>query len=565
MSRPRFGNRVKETSATTSTGPYVLDGSVGTFRRVRDYLPDGEASTFIAVDDPVETVQWEIFKGTLTIDVQDELSRDSLLMSSTGEWIEWASGAKTIVCVADENVYNSIIDTLDSDLVTTGDGSSYSIASYRPGAGLYEGRFVCARLHAASADNPTLTVDDTGAHPIKRWDGAAPLENELPAGAYYWWKYSATAEAWIIFSPIDAFAKAGGEVTGPLTMVGAAINTAKATEVASATTIDLNAVDGNFIPVTGDNAISAVTLAAGRERVVLFTGAPLLVDGANLLLGGASIQTAAGDVAAFTGDGDGKTRLTGFLTNRPAIGQGGGGLIGLKVLVTGNAAVDVDADAATVFAADGRAYTLRSVDLSLNLASTGANGRDGGSEAANTWYHVFIIYNPATNAVAGLLSASATAPTLPSGYTAWRLVGAVRNNGSSNLFRTLKRGNRTVYLLGTNPTVHRSMAAGAAGSFSPLTWAAVATGDFVPPTATEIDVHAVLAGSNQAVIVAPNNSYGGTVSADAPPPLVLSSAASGNGYSARGTFLLESTDIYWVSSTGNGNLMCLGWTDQACG
>lgn len=70
--------------------------------------------------------------------------------------------------------------------------------------------------------------------------------------------------------------------------------------------------------------------------------------------------------------------------------------------------------------------------LTADITVTGANGRDAGSEAANTWYHVWIIYNATTDTYAALLSTSSTAPTMPSGYTHKRRVGVVRNDGSSN-------------------------------------------------------------------------------------------------------------------------------------
>lgn len=94
------------------------------------------------------------------------------------------------------------------------------------------------------------------------------------------------------------------------------------------------------------------------------------------------------------------------------------------------------------------------VTYTADLAVVGANGlRSGLTEAANTWYAVFIIVgddgppanDPTGNnlqsplvrrgsSVAAFLDTSAT-PTLPSGFNRYRRVGWVRNNGSSNLYR----------------------------------------------------------------------------------------------------------------------------------
>ena len=71
------------------------------------------------------------------------------------------------------------------------------------------------------------------------------------------------------------------------------------------------------------------------------------------------------------------------------------------------------------------------VDLGLGVA---VNGLDAGTEAASTWYYVWLIWNGTL--LRGLLSTSATAPTMPSGYTWKALIGVLRNDGSSNLVRS---------------------------------------------------------------------------------------------------------------------------------
>lgn len=73
-------------------------------------------------------------------------------------------------------------------------------------------------------------------------------------------------------------------------------------------------------------------------------------------------------------------------------------------------------------------------------AGTNQGGLDAGSEANATWYHVFAIRNPSTLAVDALFSASAASPTMPSGYTQKRRLGAVRNDGSGNLLAFVQRG-----------------------------------------------------------------------------------------------------------------------------
>ena len=101
----------------------------------------------------------------------------------------------------------------------------------------------------------------------------------------------------------------GGTVTGDMTFSGAKVNQAKGADVASSGTIDLDGATGNLVDVTGTTTITAVTLSAGREAVVRFTGVLTLTHGASLVLpGSANITTAAGDFAIFRGYAAGVVR-----------------------------------------------------------------------------------------------------------------------------------------------------------------------------------------------------------------------------------------------------------------
>jgi hypothetical protein len=105
--------------------------------------------------------------------------------------------------------------------------------------------------------------------------------------------------------------------------------------------------------------------------------------------------------------------------------------------------VDIDADEIMLQDATPAAYTARSVNLTVDITASGANGLDTGAENPDKWYYIWVIYNSTTTTVAGLLSESLTAPTMPSGYTYKALVGAVRNaSGDFGLF--LQRDNSVV-------------------------------------------------------------------------------------------------------------------------
>lgn len=140
-----------------------------------------------------------------------------------------------------------------------------------------------------------------------------------------------------------------------------------------------------------------------------------------------------------------------------------------------NPTYQIDIDASDIITQDsgGNNYMVSSVNLTANITVSGANGLDTGSEAGSTWYYVWVIYNGTT--VASLLSTSATAPTMPSGYTYKAKVGSVRNDASSNFSVFHKRGQRvnideTLILANGNSN----------------TWASVTFTTIVPPEAKVI-------------------------------------------------------------------------------
>jgi hypothetical protein len=100
-----------------------------------------------------------------------------------------------------------------------------------------------------------------------------------------------------------------------------------------------------------------------------------------------------------------------------------------------NATVTFTADAICVKNASNEQIVLNNVSESCNLLSSGIGGLDTGAIAGNTWYAVYAIYNPTTLDVAAIAGVNFTAPTLPSGYTHYAFIEAVRtNSGATQLF-----------------------------------------------------------------------------------------------------------------------------------
>ncbi len=89
---------------------------------------------------------------------------------------------------------------------------------------------------------------------------------------------------------------------------------------------------------------------------------------------------------------------------------------------------------------------------------TGNGGLDSGSTFANsTGYHIHLIYHPTGPVVDVLFSTSATAPTMPSGYTKRRCIGGFITDGSGDILPGLWRSDGSFRL--TTPLVEVNGAA----------------------------------------------------------------------------------------------------------
>jgi hypothetical protein len=71
---------------------------------------------------------------------------------------------------------------------------------------------------------------------------------------------------------------------------------------------------------------------------------------------------------------------------------------------------------------------------------SGNGGLDTGSIATNTWYHIYLIQRLDTNVVDVLISASASAPTLPANYTVKRRIGSIKTDATPNIIAFTQHG-----------------------------------------------------------------------------------------------------------------------------
>lgn len=115
------------------------------------------------------------------------------------------------------------------------------------------------------------------------------------------------------WTALDYVPEPSGFTGGSLT---SAINEAKGSDIASASTTDIGAATGNFVHITGTTTITALgTIQAGTRRIVRFAGALTLTHNATSLIlpTGANITTAADDVATFVSEGSGNWRCVNYM------------------------------------------------------------------------------------------------------------------------------------------------------------------------------------------------------------------------------------------------------------
>ena len=210
--------------------------------------------------------------------------------------------------------------------------------------------------------------------------------------------------------------------------------------------------------------------------------------------------------------------------------------------------VDIDADYLTLFNSSNIGYIASSINLSPIITGSGANGLDTGTEASSTWYHIWVIYNGTT--VAGLLSTSATSPTMPSGYTYKKYVGAVYNNSSSNFVNFHQVGNVV-----SNDGAYNFLAGGTATG-----WTNITTVPMPPTTPIEarIWVHITYpgGGTDMQVSFASNTSQFHKVSVR-----LAAATSSGDLDGYVSIPVLDSQTIAYVNSSSSLNtwLYLAGW------
>jgi hypothetical protein len=119
--------------------------------------------------------------------------------------------------------------------------------------------------------------------------------------------------------------------------------------------------------------------------------------------------------------------------------------------------------------------------VSINGANVGANGVDIAAIVLSSFYAVYVIGDStAYQPTAGLLSLSATTPSLPGGYDMYRRVGWVLTDGSANILQFWQYGQ------GEERTYYYDVGISELSGGSATTFTAIDLATSVPPIATEV-------------------------------------------------------------------------------
>ncbi len=191
--------------------------------------------------------------------------------------------------------------------------------------------------------------------------------------------------------------------------------------------------------------------------------------------------------------------------------------------------VTVTVDTITLADSNNSGKVANAVSVTPDIsAAVGANGPDAsGLDSVSAWRSIWVISNGTTTA--GLLSASQTAPTMPSGYTYKRRVGWVRNDASSNFITSIQRGGWVQK--GTSST--NILSAGTATTATNIDVSA-----YIPPTASLY--HAYLQGNAGTCYL--------TYAGQGPQVAVVKAPESAMGWVPCST---TQNIKYWVESGGN--------------
>jgi hypothetical protein len=212
--------------------------------------------------------------------------------------------------------------------------------------------------------------------------------------------------------------------------------TRKGTAVTAAATTDIWSIAGNYVHVTGATGITSFGTApyAGARRLVVFDSTPTVTYNATTLItpGQTSFTAQAGSIASVVADTTANMRVEwvwqalSAAAKLPRSNLAGFGMVNNA----GDAVNDIDFAVGecrdSTNAADMIALTAMTKQLDAAWAAgSAAGGRMSAAAIANTSYFCYVIRKDSDGTCDFGFDTSATAPTMPGGYTYFRRIGAI--------------------------------------------------------------------------------------------------------------------------------------------
>ena len=373
-----FAERTMETGASSGTSVLTLGTSVSGWKTWRSQLADTVAVFYFA--EISDGSIWEAGYGTLTYGSPDTITGRTLILSSTGSLVDFASATVYVMsvpnAVAMKHMLNPIAATRPAWLQAGGTWRDYTL-----GLGTtWVEKLATSAVAGGDAEmgrayiSPLIYVPS----PRKLWEDVGANNLTLDADD---------------IGKVLCFDCTAGQRT--------------ATLLASATakhgySVDVlaygSSTNGVTLAPNGSDAINQLRIPpGGRWR--------LEWDGAR------SAWRVYPVVAVVPGQIFGLTLST-------------AGSSATFSIAAGSASDKTNSDSLILAAALSKTTSAWAV-------GSGNGGLDTGAIANSTWYHVHLIKRIDTGVVDALVSLSATAPTMPTGYTLARRIGSMLTNGSA--------------------------------------------------------------------------------------------------------------------------------------
>jgi hypothetical protein len=310
---------------------------------------------------------------------------------------------------------------------TTGTSTTYALDLTPSLTALTSGALISGKFHTANTAASTLSVDGLTAKSILGPGGRSLRPGDLNTNYTYHLIYvdNGSSQWWELLNPSNPEIRRGIDNSSTATTI-------KFTTVPPLTALYDGARVSARMPVDND-ANATLQIDSTTAKVIQKLAGTALID--DELLTGQDVLF----VYDSTAD---RWRIETPSSYAPSFGFGG--VRGLSVSSGSVTQVSATADEAVlIHGTTGAILRVTSVNVTAAITSSGANGLDTGVEAGNTWYYLWLIHNGTT--LASLLSASSTAPTMPSGYVYKLRVGAVRNDGSSNFTHLQEHGDKVLF------------------------------------------------------------------------------------------------------------------------